>query len=197
MHGSKPSEFLVAIEEAVLAENGYGNPEMEAGQKKLPVEICGNAEEATGSNQESVQQAGFNWVVNKSTFVFVMDGTFSEILDKWKDTGACGSCGLIFPRRMMKKIKNTTAKLRKSKQFCGICKQIWHHSDGGSWVCCDGCDVWVHAECANISAKRLKGMDYFCPECRANPSSDSLAMIIKATVVYSVVVIGRKEDWFD
>ncbi|KAL6557137.1 hypothetical protein OROMI_017487 [Orobanche minor] len=161
MHGSKPSDFLVAIEEAVLAENGYGNPAMEAGQKKLPVESCGNAEEATGSNQESecvIQQ---------------------EILDKRKDARACGSCGLIFPCRMMKKIKNTTAKLRKSKQFCGICKQIWHHSDGGSWVCCDGCDVWVHAECANISTKRLKdlkGMDYFCPECRANPPSDSLAM---------------------
>ncbi|KAL6513640.1 hypothetical protein OROGR_021126 [Orobanche gracilis] len=135
MNGSKPSEFLVAIEEAVLAENGYGNPEMESGQKKLPVESCGNAEEATGSNQESFQQ---------------------EILDKRKDARACGSCGLIFPCRMMKKIKNTTAKLKKSKQFCGICKQIWHHSDGGSW--------------------NLKGMDYFCPECRANPSSDSLAM---------------------
>ncbi|KAL6498830.1 hypothetical protein OROGR_028377 [Orobanche gracilis] len=171
MHGSKPSDFLVAIEEAVLAENGYGNTAMEAEQKMLPVECCGNAEEATGSNQESecvIQQ---------------------EISDKRKDTRACGSCGLIFPCRMMKKIKNTTAKahflcehcikLRKSKQFCGICKQIWHHSDGGSWVCCDGCDVWVHAECANISTKRLKdlkGMDYFCPNCIANPSSDSVAL---------------------
>lgn len=25
-------------------------------------------------------------------------------------------------------------QLRKSKQYCGICKKIWHHSDGGNWV---------------------------------------------------------------
>ncbi|KAL3615710.1 hypothetical protein CASFOL_041371 [Castilleja foliolosa] len=164
LHGSKPSDFLGAIEEAVLAENGYGNTAVEAGQETLP-------EEATGSNQESeciIQQ---------------------EITDKRKDTRACGSCGLIFSSRVVKKIKDTTAKshflcehcskLRKSKQFCGICKQIWHHIDGGSWVCCDGCDVWVHAECANISTKHLKdlkSMDYFCPECRVNPSSEVLAL---------------------
>lgn len=27
-----------------------------------------------------------------------------------------------------------TVQLRKSKQYCGICKNIWHHSDGGDWV---------------------------------------------------------------
>ncbi|KAM7508572.1 hypothetical protein LguiA_019025 [Lonicera macranthoides] len=77
-----------------------------------------------------------------------------------------------------KKVKGTTsnseffcehcAKLRKSKQYCGICKKIWHHSEGGSWVCCDGCDVWVHAECAKISSKILKNLednDYYCPQC--------------------------------
>lgn len=25
-------------------------------------------------------------------------------------------------------------QLKKSKQYCGICKKIWHHSDGGNWV---------------------------------------------------------------
>lgn len=25
-------------------------------------------------------------------------------------------------------------QLLKSKQYCGICKKIWHHSDGGDWV---------------------------------------------------------------
>ncbi|KAL3613494.1 hypothetical protein CASFOL_042639 [Castilleja foliolosa] len=160
LHGSKPSDFLGAIEEAVLAENGYGNHAVEAGQETLP-------EEATGSNQES------ECIIPQ------------EIIGKRKDTRACGSCGLIFPSKMVKKIKDTKAeahfvcehcvKLRKSKQFCGICKQIWHHTDGGSWVCCDGCDVWVHAECANISTKHLKDLksvDYFCPECRVDPSSE-------------------------
>ncbi|KAI9073765.1 hypothetical protein K1719_044262 [Acacia pycnantha] len=38
-----------------------------------------------------------------------------------------------------------------------------YHSDGGNWVCCDGCNVWVHAECDKISDKLLKWktMDWF------------------------------------
>ncbi|CAA0838929.1 Histone-lysine N-methyltransferase ATX3 [Striga hermonthica] len=171
LHGSKPSDFLAAIEEAVLIENGYGKSDIGMGHETLPLANNGDGVEATGSNQGSecnIQQ---------------------DMLGKKKDTRTCGSCGLLFPCRMVKKIKNTTTKahflcehcikLRKSKQFCGICKQIWHHSDGGSWVCCDGCNVWVHAECANISTKllkELKGMDYFCPECRAKPSSERLAL---------------------
>ncbi|KAK6141071.1 hypothetical protein DH2020_025183 [Rehmannia glutinosa] len=139
LHGSKPSDFKLAIEEAILAENGYGNSVTEAGPETLPVANYGHAEEATGSNQESecIQQASFN-LANKSTV---------ETLDKRKDTRACGSCGLIYPCRM---------------------------------VCCDGCDVWVHAECANLSTKLLKDLknvDYFCPECKANPSSDLLALV--------------------
>ncbi|XP_030457193.2 histone-lysine N-methyltransferase ATX3 isoform X2 [Syzygium oleosum] len=64
----------------------------------------------------------------------------------------------------------TSDQLLKSKQYCGICKKIWHHSDGGDWVCCDGCNVWVHAECANISSRLLKDLrhsDYYCPDCKA------------------------------
>lgn len=29
---------------------------------------------------------------------------------------------------------STALQLLKSKQYCGICKKIWHHSDGGNWV---------------------------------------------------------------
>ncbi|GJZ24622.1 histone-lysine N-methyltransferase ATX3-like protein isoform X1 [Tanacetum coccineum] len=76
----------------------------------------------------------------------------------------------------MKKAKGITSqqnafcehcsKLRKSRQYCGICKRIWHHSDGGDWICCDGCDVWVHAECADVSiSEDLEEFDYYCPEC--------------------------------
>ncbi|PIN13894.1 histone H3 (Lys4) methyltransferase complex, subunit SET1 [Handroanthus impetiginosus] len=171
LYGSKPSDFHAAIEEAILAENGYANSALEVGKETLPVTNYGDAEETTGSNQESectIQQDPF---------------------DKRKDTRACGSCGLIFPCRMVKKMKNTTAKpyylcehcikLRESRQYCGVCKHIWHHSDGGSWVCCDSCDVWVHAECANISAellKNLKNTSYFCPECKAKPASEMLVL---------------------
>ncbi|CAA0831369.1 Histone-lysine N-methyltransferase ATX3 [Striga hermonthica] len=177
LHGSKPSDFLRAIEEAVLVENGYDNSDMGTRQETLPVPDHGDVEEATGSNQES----------EFSQFHFA--SLLQEMPSKKKETRTCGCCGLIFPSRMLKKIKNATTKalflcehcitLRKSNQFCGICKQIWHHSNGGSWVCCDGCDVWIHTKCANISSKLLKDLkstEYFCPECRAKPSSELLAL---------------------
>ncbi|XP_057805816.1 histone-lysine N-methyltransferase ATX3-like isoform X2 [Salvia miltiorrhiza] len=187
LHGSKPSDFRMAIEEAVMAENGYANSTMEAGQEISPAVNNGEAEEATGSNQESgctVQQ---------------------EIVDKRKDTRVCGSCSLTFPCRMVKKIKSATAKahflcehcikLRKSKQYCGICKEIWHHSDGGSWVCCDSCNVWVHAECANISAELLKGLktlEYFCPECKGKPASKLIELEIQNCPVSPAKSLGSK-----
>ncbi|KAL0412232.1 UNVERIFIED_CONTAM: Histone-lysine N-methyltransferase ATX4 [Sesamum latifolium] len=62
LYGSKPSDFHLAIEEAILAENGYADSAMEAGQDTLPVTNHGSAE-ATGSNQESectIQQASLN-----------------------------------------------------------------------------------------------------------------------------------------
>lgn len=186
LHGSKPSDFRLAIEEAIMAENGYVDTAVEAGLEPSPVTNPGEAEEATGSNQESgctIQQ---------------------EISDKRKDTRVCGSCSLTFPCRMMKKIKSATAKahflcehcikLRKSKQYCGICEQIWHHSDGGSWVCCDSCNVWVHAECANISAdllKDLKNVEYFCPECKGKPTSKLMDLDIRKYPV-SAEKLGSK-----
>ncbi|KAK3431498.1 hypothetical protein EUGRSUZ_E03070 [Eucalyptus grandis] len=94
----------------------------------------------------------------------------------------CDSCSLIFPRRSMKKMEGPSgeaqilcrhcAKLLKSKQYCGICKKIWHHSDDGDWVCCDGCNVCLHADCANISSRLLKELrhsDYYCLDWRPRP----------------------------
>ncbi|KAG0484658.1 hypothetical protein HPP92_008737 [Vanilla planifolia] len=66
-------------------------------------------------------------------------------------------------------------KLLKSKQYCGICKKIWHHTDVGSWVCCDGCQVWVHAECDKIcnNLKDIESTNYYCPECKSKFNSES------------------------
>uniref|UniRef100_A0A803L3T2 PHD-type domain-containing protein n=1 Tax=Chenopodium quinoa TaxID=63459 RepID=A0A803L3T2_CHEQI len=36
-------------------------------------------------------------------------------------------------------------------------------------VCCDGCDVWEHVECAEICGKNLKDLEdaeYYCPDCK-------------------------------
>ncbi|XP_057439659.1 histone-lysine N-methyltransferase ATX3-like [Lotus japonicus] len=138
---SKPSEFQAAMEEAMLAEEGILDSHLEGARSYVD-------QEHHCENQE---------------------------------TTSCAGCGLMLPYKSMKKIKDSScapqyyckpcAKLLKSKQCCGICKKIWqwHHSDGGSWVCCDGCNVWVHAECDKISSKLFKdleNMEYYCPECR-------------------------------
>ncbi|XP_022734043.1 histone-lysine N-methyltransferase ATX3-like isoform X3 [Durio zibethinus] len=154
----KQSDFQMAMEEAVLAENGYLDSDHKTQQIGYP------DAQPSGSSQD-------------------LDYLHSQ------NQGArpCDSCGSVVPLKTMKKMKISTyeaellckhcAKLRKSKQYCGICKKIWHHSDGGNWVCCDGCNVWVHAECDNISSKLFKvdleHTDYYCPECKANLKFES------------------------
>ncbi|GAV64423.1 PHD domain-containing protein/PWWP domain-containing protein/SET domain-containing protein/SAND domain-containing protein/PHD_2 domain-containing protein/zf-HC5HC2H_2 domain-containing protein [Cephalotus follicularis] len=161
LHKSKPSDFQVALEEAILAENGYLDMNHGIGEMGYP--------EAHPSNSSQDQEY------------------FTQNQDACsKDARPCDGCGLFRQCKTMKKMKGTgeaeqlcnhCAKLRKSKQYCGICKKIWHHSDGGNWVCCDGCNVWVHAECENISSelfKDLEHIDYYCPDCRAKFEFDSL-----------------------
>ncbi|KAL6320411.1 hypothetical protein AAG906_007108 [Vitis piasezkii] len=97
-----------------------------------------------------------------------------------KDTWSCDGCGLRIPLKSTKKMKVLTPKgrflcktcdrLLKSKQYCGICKKMQNQSDSGTWVRCDGCKVWVHAECGKISSKLFKNLgatDYYCPACKA------------------------------
>lgn len=158
LYKSKPSDFQMALEEALLAENGILDTDLGAGHN--PDANPNGFQEATASNLD--QQY------------------YSQDQDYCKDTSPCDGCGLFVPCKNLKKMKGSTretqffckhcAKLRKSKQYCGICKKIWHHSDGGDWVCCDGCNVWVHAECENISSKLFKDLenkDYYCPDCKA------------------------------
>ncbi|KAB1219623.1 Histone-lysine N-methyltransferase ATX4 [Morella rubra] len=101
----------------------------------------------------------------------LMKGLQLSVQDEcYKDTTSCDGCGLFLPCKTLKRMKGRTckmlllckhcAKLRKSGQYCGICKKIWHHSDGGNWVCCDICNVWVHAECDNISSALFKISEY-------------------------------------
>ncbi|XP_052170557.1 histone-lysine N-methyltransferase ATX3 isoform X2 [Diospyros lotus] len=170
LYGSKPSDFQLAIEEAVLAEYGHTETESGTGQETYPSTVQSEFQEGTGSNQDH------------ESYPHSQDAH-----DKKKTTHSCDSCGLILPCQVTRKTKGLTpdakylckhcAKLWKSKQYCGVCKKIWHHSDGGNWVCCDGCNVWVHSECAKISSKLFKDLedfDYYCPECegqsRCEPS---------------------------
>ncbi|GAA0158781.1 zinc finger transcription factor [Lithospermum erythrorhizon] len=151
LYGSKPRDFHMAIEEAVLAEEGISN--------------TGNSLTSTQSEEE-------------------VPGSDQNQICQKKDSRTCESCELVLPNRLLKKWRSISGevqffcehciKLRKSKQYCGICNEIWHHSDGGDWVCCDGCNVWVHAECVDVSYelfKKLGNSNYFCPECKERSKS--------------------------
>ncbi|TKY55983.1 Histone-lysine N-methyltransferase ATX4 [Spatholobus suberectus] len=162
-----PSEFQMAIEEAFLADQGFtekliADINAAAGNTGCDDFILKGFQEVTASNQ-------------KAEYHFLNQ----DLFDKKKDMRPCEVCGLELPFKMSKKTKDLTpgrrflcktcARLTKSKHYCGICKKIWNHSDSGSWVRCDGCKVWVHAECDKISSnlfKNLGGSDYFCPMCK-------------------------------
>ncbi|XP_020577294.1 histone-lysine N-methyltransferase ATX4-like [Phalaenopsis equestris] len=165
LYRSKPSEFRMAIEEAFLAEQGFRGAEVDEGslgvQMRDRQSVPRGTQEATDSNHEleCLSQSG----------------------DKFGYK--CESCGLTLPLKNTKNIKQTSeelicrrcAKLLRSKQYCGICKRIWHRSDNGSWVCCDGCQVWVHTECDKMCSnlKDIESTNYYCPECKPKFHSES------------------------
>ncbi|KAM1407497.1 hypothetical protein ACFX2F_002073 [Malus domestica] len=164
----EPCEFQMAIEEAFLVEQGF--------TEKLIADINmaamyddsvrSGVQEATGSNHDPDQASSHR-------------ALFPDVHGKKKDIRPCEGCGLYVPFKMIKKMKDPSprgqylckscARLVKSKHYCGICKKIWNDSDSGSWVRCDGCKVWVHAECDKISSnvfKNLGATDYYCPTCK-------------------------------
>ncbi|KAL2657688.1 hypothetical protein AAZX31_04G217200 [Glycine max] len=162
-----PSDFQMAIEEAFLAERGFtekliADINTAATNNGYDDSILKAFQEVSGTNQ----YAGYHFLNQ-------------DLFDK-KETRPCEACGLSLPYKMLKKTKDsspggqflckTCARLTKSKHYCGICKKVWNHSDSGSWVRCDGCKVWVHAECDKICSnlfKNLEGTDYYCPTCKA------------------------------
>ncbi|KOM41393.1 hypothetical protein LR48_Vigan04g159100 [Vigna angularis] len=160
-----PSDFQMAIEEAFLAERGF--------TEKLIADI--NTAATSNGYDDSILKAFQE--VTRSNHYAGYRFLNQDLFDK-KETRPCEACG--FPYKMLKKTRDsrsggpflcrTCARLTKSKHYCGICKKVWNHSDSGSWVRCDGCKVWVHAECDKISSnlfKNLEGTDYYCPTCKA------------------------------
>ncbi|XP_022156553.1 histone-lysine N-methyltransferase ATX3 [Momordica charantia] len=167
LHKSKPSDFQMAIEEALLAEDGY-------------------VDASVGSMLMALREADVSGMPDASTSNQDLDYYSDKKLGN-KGSRHCDGCGLISVCKTLKKVKGPTSgsqllckhcyKLRKSKQYCGICKKIWHHSDGGNWVCCDGCNVWVHAECDKISGKLFKDLahsEYYCPDCKVKFNLETL-----------------------
>ncbi|XP_012440007.1 histone-lysine N-methyltransferase ATX4 [Gossypium raimondii] len=163
----KPSDFQLAVEEAFLAEQGFTEKlihdiDMAAGNTNYEESVFRWVQGATGPNRDHDYRLSNQGFFGKHT-----------------DSRLCEGCGMNLPFKMGKKMKasapagqflcKTCARLTKSKHYCGICKKVWNHSDSGSWVRCDGCKVWVHAECGKISSHHFKVLgatDYYCPPCK-------------------------------
>ncbi|CAN4085742.1 unnamed protein product [Withania somnifera] len=187
LNDSTPAELRSAIEEAFLAENGVVEMLMveinaAAGNLDYLRSIPQGVFEACDSNQDQKCNSP-------------SQARFKELLKK-KELDSCDACGSSLLSNPSRKLNDSTfrsqrlctacARLKKRKHFCGICKKIQNPSDSGTWVRCDGCKVWVHAECDKISSRNLKELstsDYYCPECRARFNfelSDSENMNSKA-----------------
>ncbi|CAI0546768.1 unnamed protein product [Linum tenue] len=171
----KASDFQMAIEEAFMVEQGFSEKLMQeinliAGNTTCEEPAFRWLQEASGSNQYQDSQSP-----NQASILHILV-MFMKKNNKW----SCEGCGIYLSPRLPKNTKaaspggqllcKTCARLTKSKHCCGICKKFWNHSDSGSWVRCDGCKVWVHAECDKISRNRFKDLgatDYYCPPCQA------------------------------
>ncbi|KAK9724797.1 hypothetical protein RND81_05G099300 [Saponaria officinalis] len=165
-NGCDPGNFYKALEEAFLAENGFSETLME--------EI--NVAATDASFMDRARGGQFPTVPNnyQGSYFHSQNG-----FKKRTDTQLCEGCGVGLPLKMKNTGKasrseghfycTTCAKALRLKQYCGICKKIGKHSDSGKWVRCDGCKVWVHAECDMISSNLFKDLgasDYYCPDCR-------------------------------
>ncbi|XP_042036563.1 histone-lysine N-methyltransferase ATX5-like isoform X2 [Salvia splendens] len=164
LNDSKPGDLRSAIEEAFLAENGFNEMLMveisaAAGKSHYLHSLRRRVFEATGLNQD--QQCS----------------SAEPDAHIKKESQSCEACGVSIPPYLSKKIVPGTnrlctscTRLKKMKHYCGICKKIRNQSDNGTWVRCNGCKVWVHAECDRFSKRNFKDLgtnDYYCPECKA------------------------------
>ncbi|CAH8279492.1 unnamed protein product [Arabidopsis lyrata] len=166
LRGCNPREFQMALEEALLADQGFTEKLMQdihlaAGNQSFDDSVYRWIEEAAGSSQYLDHVAP------------------NQDMKKYRNPRACVGCGMILSLKMAQKMKalipgdqllcKLCSRLTKPKQVCGICKKIWNHLDSQSWVRCDGCKVWIHSACDQISHKHFKDLgetDYYCPTCR-------------------------------
>ncbi|WZZ89262.1 hypothetical protein YC2023_117841 [Brassica napus] len=168
LRGCNPGDFQMALEEALLADQGFTEKLMQdihmaAGNQPFDDSVYGWIQEAAGSSQ-------------------YLD---HDMLKKYRNPRACVGCGMVLSFKMAKKMKallpgdqllcKPCSRLTKPKQVCGICTKTWNHSDSQRWVRCDGCKIWIHAVCDQISHKHFKDLgetDYYCPTCRAKFNFD-------------------------
>lgn len=171
LNKSKPSDFKLAIEEAILAEYGF-----------MDLEECPR----NGTLKQAEIQGCLIGCGDATQVAYARkDEQLLQLENEHKRE--CSSCGGKLPSKLVLKQKNGSSqnqslcrhcfKLYKFKQYCGICKRVWHPTDKGSWVQCDRCQIWIHAECAKINYKHLKDLkdvEYFCPDCKKGLGIEAL-----------------------
>ncbi|KAF8675846.1 hypothetical protein HU200_047337 [Digitaria exilis] len=158
----KPADFQRAVEEALLADQGFSEVLMDCSTKGQPVvsrSFPDDLYEVTGSNELECQPQ----------------------IKHYKRGLQCESCGNCFPNKDANKMVDVMeqltcklcARILRSKNYCGICLKSSQRRNGGRWVCCHGCESWVHAECDEncTSLKALRDDSYCCPYCRVKRNS--------------------------
>lgn len=50
-------------------------------------------------------------------------------------------------RARTKKESNRERELRALGQYCPVCNETYEEDDDSSFVCCDSCEMWIHAAC--------------------------------------------------
>ncbi|XP_010482737.1 PREDICTED: histone-lysine N-methyltransferase ATX5-like isoform X3 [Camelina sativa] len=171
-----PGDFQKALEEALMADQGFTEKLMQdinmaAGNQTFDDSVYRWIEEAAGSSQYLDHVAPNQNMMKK--------------YQKYRDPRACVGCRMVLSFKKAEKMKalipgdqllcKPCSRLTKPKQVCGICKKIWNRLDSQSWVRCDGCKVWVHSACDQISHKHFKDLgetDYYCPTCRTKFNFD-------------------------
>lgn len=177
LNRSRPVDFRQAISEAKLADLGY-----EEGHDALPGKV--HPSMASTVTRSSVLESeepeddvsiGFE----KS----MQSAPVKATAGSGKAKRVCPGCGVQLSVGKKESAKETPlckhcVKLYKSKQYCGACKKVWLPNDKSSFAQCDSCQIWVHADCDKLTAKKLKelaeGGSYLCPECRKLHGSGNL-----------------------
>jgi len=61
-------------------------------------------------------------------------------------------------------------KAFQNKEYCPVCYSLVDDEEDGNYICCDQCNLWVHAECDGMNEKQFKmtnKANYVCPLCRS------------------------------
>ncbi|XP_010482736.1 PREDICTED: histone-lysine N-methyltransferase ATX5-like isoform X2 [Camelina sativa] len=165
-----PGDFQKALEEALMADQGFTEKLMQdinmaAGNQTFDDSVYRWIEEAAGSSQYLDHVAPNQNMMKK--------------YQKYRDPRACVGCRMVLSFKKAEKMKalipGDQLLCKPCSRVCGICKKIWNRLDSQSWVRCDGCKVWVHSACDQISHKHFKDLgetDYYCPTCRTKFNFD-------------------------